>query len=216
MENNNLLTTNKDKWKVVAIIFIIAFVLSTGVAIFFIVKNNSKQSQLSSGNSAYDDTDDKPTYNDDVTEVDTPNISDNAQVNDAKGYFVIREWGIKIKMRDADKISASLFFPEKPVQFMDFGAYYDSSIGYTINDGVLHDERCSQNGGQEGLGGAILRLVNTGGLTDYRVVGDYAYARAAAPGVPCPYNTEDAALQTRIFEDFVPANIEQIVPFVKK
>ena len=211
MENNKT-TTFKDKWKLTAIILIIAFVLATGVAVFFAIKSNNKQSQLDSGINSGDTADNNKTTEDGVTIVDTPNISDDAQINDKEGYVAIPSWGIKIKMRDADKILITLFAHEGITQYKDSGAYYDESISYVIREDALQDKRCAV----EGLGSGIIRLVNTGGLTDYRVIGDYAYAQAASPGGACEYNAEDAALQKRIFEDFVPANIEQIVPFIKK
>jgi len=142
---------------------------------------------------------------DDNTNVDKnsgTDISDNSQTS-TDGYLVIEEWGIKIKMRDADKITPSVYFPEAPIQFFGNNAYWDSQISYTINENALHNKECSDN-----ANGAILRFVSTGGSTNYRIVGNYAYFSMPAPGAgQCGSNAEDLALQQRILEDFVPANI---------
>jgi len=204
-------STVQDKWKLIAIVFIVAFALCSGWVILLLIQNNDRQSKSDSLVSSCDSTIPKDKDNTTVNEPDSGDITQN---NGADGYFVVQDWGIKIRMRDADKISLAMDSSMRgnPMQFMDTGAYYDSAITYTINDGVLLDGRCSQ----KALGSEILRLVNTGGLTNYRVVGDYAYARVSSPGLPCQFNSEDAALQGRIYEDFDISNIEQIIPFVKK
>ena len=203
-------TISQDKWKPIAIVSIIAFALSAGLAIFFFIQNNSKQSQIDSLISTCDN---KISESCGDVALDTPITSDDVP-NKTADYLVVQKWGIKIRMRDADKISLHTNFSmlEDPAQDVESGAYYDSLISYTINDGVLFDNRCDAGG----LGGVIIRLINTGGLTNYRIVGDYAFAHVASPGIPCEFNTQDSALQVRIFKDFTTSNMEQIIPFVTK
>jgi hypothetical protein len=116
-----------------------------------------------------------------------------------EGYLIIKEWGVKVKMRDADKVTYEMVSSNaaKPI----------------IKPNVRQDARCKN----DDLGLALLRYkfnnlpeAYKGEYPAKKAIDTYIYVEEGAPGIVCPYNKDDGALEERVLLDFNILNIEKL------
>jgi len=210
MENNNITaTTNKDKWKIPAIIFMASSVILAGTSIFLFIQNDDKQSRIDSAIvSKCDDSNDSG--KDTQTNTNVPNNSEisESNQNSNEGYLVISEWNIKIKMQDVANVTYK-YTSSAPEWFKGL-VQYDSKITLVINDQALTDVTC-------GLGVDILRIISvdnaalqgSGWESRIRAVGNYSYLKNGPDQIYCG-NSDDGELIKRLAEQFVLENIEAL------
>jgi len=151
---------------------------------------------------------DTPSFTPDPVTPTTPTPDVN------QGYLVIKEWNVKIKMRDADKITYMYWkYDNQNTMPIFYGAgKYDSQISPVLINKI--------NGCTNEAGATIVRMLS-GNISSlpasfpsdaYRKIGERIFATGGNLGdvsTECSYQ-EYLALMIRINEDFAPKNMEQL------
>ncbi|HEX5456116.1 MAG TPA: hypothetical protein VFW77_01990 [Candidatus Saccharimonadales bacterium] len=183
---------NKGFGVVEAILILIIVGIIGGTGVYVYKQNQSDKDLGSGGNSqiqktASDSQADKQT-------AQTPAAEDSN-----KGFLVIKEWGIKVKLRDSDKVTGYTY-DSKPGDI--FGYKYDSAVTPVIKLINAKNENCKT------IGVYMYRTdKNYEGVT--KKVGDHYFLVTGSPG-QCADSTNDPdeLANQRLVKDFVPANAE--------
>lgn len=153
----------------------------------------------------------KTTENNKSTTNSTPateqKATDNPEVKSEVNYLTIKEWGVKISLRDTDKVSYA--YTSQPNGSY-YGSSYDSTIDVELKAGQEPPAGCSSKVG------ALLRSKDKPQPTDvnghpsisnFKQIGSYYYF---VPGgdPACSNNQAHEELQKRIREDLL--NITQL------
>lgn len=116
-----------------------------------------------------------------------------------KGYVVVKEWGVRIKLRDTANVTGYSYTPEAGDIF---GEKYDSFITPEIKPYKESNTGCKD------LGLSMFRS-KTKFTGETKKVGDYYFLATGSPGQCADQaNDPDNALHSRLIEDFNAANVE--------
>lgn len=120
------------------------------------------------------------------------------------GYITIPEWGIKIKMQDADKITFSIVPYREKVAPEFLGFIPEATAVPTFKSEYLQDKTC-----EPGL--AMYRYKDYVKDVNSAKVGNYYYYVTGAPGAcTADGQGQDEILKGQFLKDFVVQNIVQL------
>ncbi|MDR0591461.1 MAG: hypothetical protein LBG75_02835 [Candidatus Nomurabacteria bacterium] len=93
----------KNKWKIVAIVFMVLFLAAAGGGVFFLLKSNSSSNELADVKKKNDDNAKTiKELGNKVAELEnkSPESPSDATTgaDTSKGYLVVKEWGVKLKI----------------------------------------------------------------------------------------------------------------------
>ncbi len=188
---------NNKGFGVVEGLLILVIIGIVGGTIFYVrksynnVNSGSDGTTISHNQKAEDQTEAQP--------VEEQQAESEEDVN--KGYLVVDEWGVRIKLRDADRVK-SYSYDSKASDI--FGIKYDSSITPVINP---HN---SQNTNCKSIGVTMFRS-KTNPNVDSKKVDGYYFFMTGSPG-QCTDDPDDPdnQLNIRLIKDFNPRNIEAL------
>lgn len=123
---------------------------------------------------------------------------------DSNSYYKIEAWGIKVALRDADKVDLKI--DDKQGELIGTDPF-NGVAEPQFKDSALEDKTCTP-------GVALYRSKTSFSsfASTEQKVGDYYYVVTGGPG-SCsddPANNPDDQLKTRFLEDFKPSNISLI------
>ena len=135
------------------------------------------------------------------TAASTPKADTATPIADEMKTLEIKEWGVKLKSKYADKLTYKYSDTDGELTKGDMLPYV-SSIEILFKPGVMDDEEC-----QPGFG--FQRLTNKNDSSAYVTIGDYTYASDGAPG-PCSNdaNSHDDTLKGEVIREVDLANLE--------
>lgn len=121
-------------------------------------------------------------------------------------YMPIKEWGIKVKMRDASKVQYELKNMDSERMFRDAGPY-KSYIIMTVKPEYLQDKNCDG----ASLGMYQLSSFKDGSGWQVNKIGDRYYIITGSPYL-CDGGSDssDNILNKRVLEDFTTANLSAL------
>lgn len=191
------LKSNQKGFGAVEVLLVLILIGILGGVGFYVYNSNKKSNQkadtTSTASKAETKVADKSTDTETVKEADA-NL----------GYLVIKEWGVKIKLRDSMKVSYT-YSAEAGNQAASID--YQSSIKPVIKPEFLQDKTCE-------VGAGVLRSVSVSAdQAQYsKKIGNQYYTVTGAPGACSdnPQTNPDDQLKQRILQDLTPANIEQL------
>lgn len=112
-------------------------------------------------------------------------------------YIVIKEWGVKVKVRDANKVSVQVANEpgDSPT------GKVDGSANPVFKSGVLQDQSCTP-------GVSLYRSAGQNEFNNAKLIGSHYYFITGSPG-PCMQDS-DNQLKQRFLEDFTLENVQQL------
>ena len=162
------LRKNNDGFGVASIILIILVVILIGLIGWFVYQKSNT-------------TTSKKVVSTATTQPATHNTTNNS------GYLVISEWGIKIKMDDASKVT--YIYSDKSGQLGSTGANYTSSVTPVVKPEALQDKTCT-------VGLSVYRVTEAGQYTTK--IGNYYYQVSGGPAA-CS-NAQDNQLMQNVIK----------------
>ena len=132
----------------------------------------------------------------------TSKTSDNTANNTAPAAdtstVAIKEWGVKVTLRDASKVKISVVANTTGGMFMGETPYEAEAIP-SFAAGAVQDDSCK-------TGVTMVRSKESlASSTNQKKIGDYYYAVTGSPQ-HCE-NSADDQLHERILQDFLPSNL---------
>jgi len=172
MENSQI----KNTWKVVGIISLSISSILIGVTVLLLIQNGNQQSKINSQKDVASQCDNESLSNkegqENAEQNPNTNISDKPQA-DINGYLVIREWGLRVKLPEADKLEYTHSTGNTGVHY-NTGGTPDSSVVITAKQSLISTESCVADVG------AIIRVANIVDVQilhnlNGRIIGDFGY-----------------------------------------
>lgn len=117
-----------------------------------------------------------------------------------EGYLVIKEWGVKIKMKDSDKVT--YVFDDVDAEDPASGESYDSSMALQVKDEFLQDKSCKVSVGWS----RYPTLKDDFFIQRAKKIGDYYFISGGSP-YNCG-NDADNAINQSVRSDF--GNLETL------
>jgi len=137
-----------SKWRIIALIAIIFLVLSLGFCTFLLIESSNKESAKNSANDELNvyraelatcrETASSACNNDDSASESADRNTNNTTEKKNDGYLAINEWGIKIKISNAEKVAYSYI---GSAQSWDMGRT-DSFIVILVRSESLQTKTC--------------------------------------------------------------------------
>lgn len=174
------MSSNQKGFGIVGVLLVIVVLAGIGGVGYFVYNSRS-------------DTADEPS-----TSTSTSNSSETEsapQTQTSVDYIEIKEWGVKVKLRDASKLTATV---NNKTGNTPAGAY-EGEWQPEFKSEFLQDKTCDD----PGLG--LYRSMTNPGSESAKKVGDYYYFITGGPGA-CG-NDADDALKSRFIQDFTTSNI---------
>lgn len=120
---------NQEGFGVVGVLIVIVMLVAAGFAGWKVMINNKKPKASTATTTTK--TEEKKT-------TEPEKVSDNSTA----GYLVIKEWNVKIKMKDADKATYTYDASQKGQTSTQTDGTVDSTIGLAIKPEYLKDKTC--------------------------------------------------------------------------
>lgn len=113
------------------------------------------------------------------------------------GYVVVKEWGVKVKVRDADKVDVKVSNEpgDSPV------GRTDGSVTLIFKSDALQDQSCSP-------GVSLYRSTKQDDFGNAKLINGRYYFVTGSPG-PCSQDS-DNQLKERFLDDFKTENVQQL------
>ena len=159
------LKKNETGFSAVEIILVLVIIVLLGVVGWFVYKNQKKTipSPTTTANTTAS-TPAKTTTTTPTTPVTDPNA----------GYLVIKEWGVKIKMKDSTKVTYT--YDGTPGTDPSGAGYYESNILFVVKPEYLQDKTCKVSVGYSRYKTLEVAFANTA-----IKIGDYYYLGGGSP-----------------------------------
>lgn len=137
------------------------------------------------------------------TQSTSPNPEQSEQPTSNEGYVEIKEWGVKIALRDYDKVQFELVNQAGSASGIELD--FESYATPTFKPEFLQDDTCEP-------GVSVYRSEKSFTDRGQKKIGDFYYTIAGGPGACSddPENNPDDQLQTRFLKDFTVENISGI------
>ena len=134
-----------------------------------------------------------PTQNTDT------NAVQDAQEPSTSEYAEVKDWGVKVALRDYDKVQFTIRNQEGELAS---GGRYQGSANPSFKPEFVADDSC-----EPGLG--LYRSMTSSAERTEKKIGDYYYFIAGGPGACSddPANNPDDQLKTRFLQDFTLQNL---------
>lgn len=176
------------------LLIVIALALVTGVGYYVYHTQNEENKPQTSQNTSN-------TQGNESQQAST----DSAKADNLAGYVAVKEWGVKVAIRDAEKVQYTI---DNTPNTVISGDTYESHLSPSFKPEALQDKSCTPG---VGMYRSKTKFANVG-EDNQKKVGDYYYFVTGGPGA-CSDNPEtnpDDQLKTRFLADFAPKNVTSL------
>lgn len=182
-------TSNEKGFSVIELVLVLVIVALVGVVGFLAYKDQAEKSTAHPASTS-------------TTKQTTTTPAATAAPTTSANYLVIKEWGVEIKMADANKVQYN--YTGKPGT--NTNGSYDSSIELSIKPDYLQDKTCMLSVGMSRT--TTLSSIAPSSYQNYKQVGSNFYFEDGSP-YSCG-NQADDTLDQAVLQEFTLANLQSL------